>query len=673
MYRLALPTSSKPLKIISHLMLQKTIPEIREEWNRLIAGKRMTSRKLGVILLHTLKISREFTLLLLEAIFPCTRSRPPNYMIEDILCLTILRWHKINKDELSEWTAQEQLRAISRCLMVVLKPTPAGAIHIRYDATTILFQNLDANDLVPIYKLLTMQKYYLGTQSLLHLADRFAKMNTMEDKLRAVGILEYLVADPRRVFNINNPAGASVCTSILKIHGPTKYARPIELAQRLLALGLQPNALVYNDLIALMWRSSELKAAWAIYRQMTAQMEVRDCHTYTGLMLGSLRAADIESLDRAFVLALERELLEPKDWGAFLHIIWSWPASDHSYPVKIGINRPARFRLMLQAYYRVFDLEPLKCLIDIPRKAASQWLGSTVDTILSEGIYHLTEEGFVPIINRIPKLYRSGQRLKPTKYVLSLMASAYVRGLTEPFNVLEFYMHFDKLLKDGDPLVTDLTYNNPSIHNSIIKALSSFDMSRPVAYEVLGDMLEANGDAARQHERPKSSVPRPNEVTFNMAINALMFDGQIEEAENMLHVMRSQGIPPDAVTWTILVRGYARLQDVDGTVRSLQRMEQEGFQSDERTISAFNMLSAGNRELALSKMERVIEENRKTQLSQLSGESSSNYGTTSGGSDTTDAEVSDTVLDDLQREIEDDIFRGKSRPSFTGHRRKRRR
>ncbi|TLS25335.1 hypothetical protein PpBr36_07751 [Pyricularia pennisetigena] len=660
-YRLDLPASPKPPKIIGHLSLQKTIPEIREEWNRYVAGKRITSRKLGVILLCTLKTCPDLMPRLMEAIFPSTRSRLPHYMIEDILCMAILRWHKIVNGKMQNSTGLEQLTAIFRCLRALLRGRPVGHIHMRYDATTILFQNLAYNDLIPLYNICNKKRYLHATQSFLHLADRFAKMKTIEDKNRAIDILGNLVGDKRRTFNINSPASASICTSILKTDWPTKDTKPIQLAQRLLALGLQPNTFIYGTLVTLMWRSGELPTAWAIYDQMAQLVEIKDCSVYNTLMIGSLWAGDIMSLGRAFSLAIQRSLLEASDWGTFLTVLWAWPTPDHAYPDKIGIDRSAKFRLMLEVYSRVFYLEPLKYLIESPEKEDWETSTSLVDSMLSQGVDHLGSD-FVPIIRDIPSPYRPDGLMKPTNHVLKIMTSAYVRGLSAPLKVLEFYIRFDKLLKDGDQLATGLTRKSTTIHNSIVKALSSFDMSRPVAYEVLRDMLEAhgttasaqrnrslikgnhkNGYAAHQHERPTSCLPRPNRETFNMLINALMFDGQIEEAENMLQMMRDQGISLDIVTWNTLVRGYARMQDVDGTVRSLQRMEQEGFQSNDRTISAFNRLSVANRKLALSKMELVIEENRKTQIS-------GDYSTTVSSNG--EVEASEEVVDELQREIE---------------------
>lgn len=685
MYRSVLPTSSNPPEILNHLILQKTIPEIREEWNRLIAGEQITKQELRAIVLNTLTTCPELTPRLLEAIFPSIRSWVPHYIIEDALCWVILRWKEMNKDKMPGSMGHEQLTVISRCLQALIHASPVEHfIHLRYDATTILFKNLQIHDLVPIYHLLNKSRHLLGTQSLLHLAHRFAKMDNMKYKTLAVDIMRDLLFDRQRTFQINSPHGASVCTSILtpnlNTNEPVKNAKPIELAERLMSMGMQPNVFGYNALIALMWRSGELSTAWEIHDQMAQLVEVKDAKTYTNLMLGSLKAGDMASLNRAFSLVLEHSLFGPEDWEIFLYVIWSWPTPGFAYPEKVGINRTTRFRLMLEAYSRIFDLDPLKHIVETPGKEIMDPSKSPMTNNLSGPIMK-TELDLERMIERIPSPYGPDGLMKPTLYALRLMTCSYVRGLPAAFDVMEFYMRFDKLLKDGDLLATELlTHNdgqtgikhhNPGVHNSIIKALCSFDMYRPLAYDVLRDMLHANditasaqqnvlptagnhenGDEPHQYERPGSLLPRPNAVTFNIVIGALMLDGQVREAEATLQMMRDQGNPPDIVTWNTLVRGYAQLQDVDGTVRSLQRMEQEGFQSDDHTIFAFNYLSPVNRDLAMAKMEKVIEANRKTQLW---GKSPSQYSTTKSILDTTDTDVSDKVLHDLQRAIDKDI------------------
>ncbi|QBZ54753.1 hypothetical protein PoMZ_10462 [Pyricularia oryzae] len=673
MYRSVLPTSSNPPEILNHLILQKTIPEIREEWNRLIAGEQITKQELRAIVLNTLTTCPELTPRLLEAIFPSIRSWSPHYIIEDALCWVILRWKEMNKDKMPGSMGHEQLTVISRCLQALLHASPVEHfIHLRYDATTILFKNLQIHDLVPIYHLLNKSRHLLGTQSLLHLAHRFAKMDNMKYKTLAVDIMRDLLFDRQRTFQINSPHGASVCTSILtpnlNTNEPVKNAKPIELAERLMSMGMQPNVFGYNALIALMWRSGELSTAWEIHDQMAQLVEVKDAKTYTNLMLGSLKAGDMASLNRAFSLVLEHSLFGPEDWEIFLYVIWSWPTPGFAYPEKVGINRTTRFRLMLEAYSRIFDLDPLKHIVETPGKDIMDPSKSPMTNNLSGPIMK-TELDLERMIERIPSPYGPDGLMKPTLYALRLMTCSYVRGLPAAFDVMEFYMRFDKLLKDGDLLATELlTHNdgqtgikhhNPGVHNSIIKALCSFDMYRPLAYDVLRDMLHANditasaqqnvlptagnhenGDEPHQYERPGSLLPRPNAVTFNIVIGALMLDGQVREAEATLQMMRDQGNPPDIVTWNTLVRGYAQLQDVDGTVRSLQRMEQEGFQSDDHTIFAFNYLSPANRDLAMAKMEKVIEANRKTQLW---GKSPSQYSTTKSILDTTDTDVSDKI------------------------------
>jgi pentatricopeptide repeat protein len=45
--------------------------------------------------------------------------------------------------------------------------------------------------------------------------------------------------------------------------------------------------------------------------------------------------------------------------------------------------------------------------------------------------------------------------------------------------------------------------------------------------------------------------------------------------------MQSRGMKPDKVTWSTLLSGYALMQDMDGTAKTLSRMDGYSVLSDE--------------------------------------------------------------------------------------------
>lgn len=60
-----------------------------------------------------------------------------------------------------------------------------------------------------------------------------------------------------------------------------------------------------------------------------------------------------------------------------------------------------------------------------------------------------------------------------------------------------------------------------------------------------------------------------------------------------MELMRKRDLVPTEVTWNSLVKGYALMQDISGTVDALARMEGEGFDADVYTTSTLKKIKDG--------------------------------------------------------------------------------
>lgn len=101
--------------------------------------------------------------------------------------------------------------------------------------------------------------------------------------------------------------------------------------------------------------------------------------------------------------------------------------------------------------------------------------------------------------------------------------------------------------------------------------------------------------------------PAPSVYTWSILVYGFMRHKLPREAERILTLMREHGVEPNAVTYNTLAAGYAKLQKIPQAVKAMQRLEAEGFESDDSTLRAFSYIS--NKQRAINLMEAAVEKN----------------------------------------------------------------
>ncbi|EMR66034.1 putative pentatricopeptide repeat protein [Eutypa lata UCREL1] len=375
------------------------------------------------------------------------------------------------------------------------------------------------------------------------IASRFAKSSA--HKLQAADVICSLTDIPG--FDINLPAPASVCTSLLTLDVsdsiPEGQAEPDELFKLLLEHGFRPNLLA-----------------------LTALMHP---HVFSILLNGSKHAFDIPSVRKIIEMVFSRDA-------------WTGIIVDDFIDLMFRENeaRP------LQKFFT----SPLENVIAergvVPRNA-------TLITDLADALRPLPDHLL----------------FKPTSHTLLLLLAAHVRSINNPSKVIRQYRHFNQLIKSRDSVATQLIADKGTkIYDIFLRAMMQFRESLKAPMSIIYNMM-TSAEREKKHTGRNIYHPFPSVHTWTILLNGFKNHKHIRGAVNVLNMMIQLGnVQPNLVTWNALINAFAQVGDVQGAVRTMALLEQGGLSSDDRTVEAFNAFSRARREKAIQLLEEARKE-----------------------------------------------------------------
>jgi leucine-rich PPR motif-containing protein len=84
---------------------------------------------------------------------------------------------------------------------------------------------------------------------------------------------------------------------------------------------------------------------------------------------------------------------------------------------------------------------------------------------------------------------------------------------------------------------------------------------------------------------PEFGCP-PDVVAYNIVINGLFREGQVDKAYNLFREIDNQGILPTVVTYNTVINGLCKAQAVDRAEGVLRQMVHKGVKPNNQTILA---------------------------------------------------------------------------------------
>ncbi|KAL6835203.1 hypothetical protein V8C40DRAFT_233857 [Trichoderma camerunense] len=544
---------------------------------------------------------------------------PPGYAINDVLLFVAQRLRLSSIKNVRERTlrAEEVLELVAK----ILEDAPTGHVPLGQRTAGLFARKLPSEQANELYSMLQRANIKLHPNTLLQFAGKLA--SDMAHKETAFAILKGL-ADSG--IDLNAPSPSSAITTLLHCriaHGSSSESNSSFSAKDTLEYfmdrGFVPNVINATAFLDSLCQQGEVEEAIRLallFSESGVQLDTKAWSTIFRGAKGSLRVENVaKSLDVAKAAnAPYVDVLNNALHAVFYFAEMESRVKRFAVPWVYPLFGP-----MLRAYAKKFELEPLQWwLPDSLPLMLTQTTGNDGEKFDSndlrtwdflETIVPLTEKSFSAPSNQ-PKL-------QPNTTTIAIMLRAYVKTLQNPYDLMAFYAFFKARLEEQggkDSFATQLIKDQGSlIHDTIIMAMTERrGLSRP-ALQVFGDMLKDHLQRNATEGTEKSAAapvhPPPGLCTFSILVRGLFNSGDRILAEQVIHVMKEQGVEPNLVTWNTLTKGYAAMQNINKTVSTLQDMEAAGFKPDLFTFKAFGKLK--NQGRALEMMEGIIDVNRQ--------------------------------------------------------------
>ncbi|KAK7973031.1 hypothetical protein PG996_007259 [Apiospora saccharicola] len=556
-----------------------SVESMRTTWYDIDQVQRET--KWGRMIISALQVNPKILMPLLQATYDASWS--PSYIVEDVARL-LFRHAKVS--------GALERRTFVDLVLFLLDSSPKGNLMFGEDVLASVISWAKLDQVVAIFQYLRLT--------------RFA--SSSEHKALAAEILCYMTE--LESFDINSPAAASVCTSLLNVARgqptPQGDAAPDRLFKTLLEHGLRPNLLNFTALMRNFAVNGHLETAWTVFDLLGQYGIEADDQVYSILLNASKKENDVSSISRVIGSVNAQDRGRPWNVNHANHLLDILYRDNESQDeIRRGQRKHNNaFRLMLQLYAKVFRLHPLQKFLPFNIEELLLWHGpsSRYSTATTRMV------GAVP-----PQTIHS--LADPDSTTLTLMITAHYRSLVKPQHIFQTYKHYNELLARRDSHATAVAQQHGTlVHDMFLKAIMQF---RPyLGYSVRtvkGMLIRAEEEETRQREHSNGATapyaaakkhPYPSVYTWTTLINGFRNHRLPEPAFSILRIMVQEGhVQPNTATWNALIGAYARVGDVVSAVKTMRYLEAAGFQSDRYTVRAMESLKRNAREQAVELLE----------------------------------------------------------------------
>jgi pentatricopeptide repeat protein len=512
-----------------------------EEMAEIWAGFPAESREYrwSQVLLWALCHSTKHVLRFLRATHKDTH--PPGYAVADSLDYVTCCYLKGVKV-----LRERRLSELYRTILFLLKKR-SNTLPLRQRTLYLLLKHLDIGRAITLHDALIDHSVPMHHHTLFHFIKAFATKGYFG---RAYTLLDY-VGESGADFSTKQ--GMSMWSTLLRLSKTGGDSRTrSELLQRMIEYGVRPNVINYCIILENVLETEGWEAAWRVFKLMKEDGVVPDKHIYAVLFKGAKNRGEKEAMGHILDLArADGHLLQNA------HLV-----TDLIHAVYMSIRGVAPYSRIVDTYKRYFDLQPLKDL----RLVYQHLPQADPDTLM-----------------------------QPTPVTLGVMILAFLDLRNDPNTIPAHYSHYRSLIDQGaHPLITQLT-STTHIADAYLLALGSHPQTLPLCTTVISDML-----TLLPYPSPTTPAP-PTVQTWSILVRSYMRHKQSAAAERVLSMMSRMGMRPNEVTWNTLISGYAGMQDVEGAVGAMARMEDEGWWGDERTLEGLGRIIDRDKLLAALK------------------------------------------------------------------------
>ncbi|KAK2056562.1 pentatricopeptide repeat domain-containing protein [Colletotrichum caudatum] len=594
---------------LNWIMDRQAIEYTLENWTSWRIEKRTESESWHTLMFSALWSCPDRALSLLEV--TTEDFTPPGYALKDAIHF-LIKWQS---QELAGEELASHSRALCKFVIAIINKTPQNHVRLPQNIIHNLVSTARIEDAEALYHCLRGDGHPLHHYTLFGMANRLAKAPQSKELALQVAIesIEGGGAD------LNSRQWSSLCTSILGLESKfinegDKFSAADAFGV-LLKHGFVPNMVNYTALIRSLCLTGQVGKAWEVFQVMQRHNIQPDSMIWSTLLDGAKRALSASTIEMVVASAAKHNAIDVPFLNDLLFSLFHFSKAETKENKKAGPGSVPAFGPMLHFYSKIFHLAPLQSLIPVDLSCyldASRGLEMPQDWQMARQLFPALDAA----MSAVP------HKLSPTGATLSIMFLAYVKSLSQPINLISLYAYFRQLISNSNPVTTNFVLEKGTFaYDVIIKALCEYPGMLRAALDIIGDMLkhtlEERSKSISASEEPAAEAaaaaplspsplhPAPSVFTWSILLHGFLSHKEKGSGERILAMMRQHGVEPNLVTWNTLVSGYAKSQDVNKTVHSLQRLEAAGYEADDYTLRAFSNLV--NREAALRKMEDTID------------------------------------------------------------------
>lgn len=512
--------------------------QVREIWQSM--HPRVVGRHWRNYMLWALQHSPEAALKSLDIAISYSIPDIPRYIIED--CLDYLAVHFLS--ELSS-PDPSKLDFIYRLTSTFIKSSRGDRGHYSINQRTIylILAHCNNEQAEALYLNLCDHRISIYHFTLLHFLRRFG----------STGKRSLCANVTQKIIRCRiNPATNVIQKGFVKLlrsRSPRSWYRSSSFfLAELLRTGVRLNIFVYNAAISNSVEARDYDIAFNIYKIARGNGLRADAVTYRTLLKGCWESLDQENLD-SVISDIESNNAIPIDDDLIFYMLYA------SLVIEFNRDRRSVFTNLLPLYTKYYDARPL------------QEIG-------------LVNIGF------------SAHSFKlPFARVLCIMLIAYIRQYSQSSAILtDLYQRYWDLVMQKHPLIAPIAATD-HVANSFILAFGRSLDTLDMCTTIIRSMLQHERSSLPELDSSKTyKIAGPTVYTWSILLNSFTKHGQMVAAEKVLSTMKEIGINPNDVTWNTLVNGYARAQDIDNTMHSIERMEVEGYWIDDYTLLGLRQL-----------------------------------------------------------------------------------
>ncbi|KAI1773505.1 hypothetical protein F4818DRAFT_422778 [Hypoxylon cercidicola] len=497
----------------------------------------------------------------------------PSYILEDSVYLL---FRDFNGEKIN-YARRDQLVGL---VLFLLTNSPPRYISLEQTTIQKLMSWLSTPRVFELYEALKAVEHPLHWNTLLHFASRFAQKSMY--KVEAAEVLHSLRF--KRGFDINSPAAASVCTTLLNLKSeetmPSDKAAPDELFKMLLDLNFRPNLLGLSALMRNFCVRGRVEVAWNIFNLLIQRGIQPDKQVYSILLNGAKNALDIESLQRIVGM-----INTSKSWSPYLlHDLLDFIYQSnefHNKSEKISrrkrkSNSARAWRLMVQTYVKYFHIAPLQSLTRFP-----------LENLLAPG----PEKEPPAHLSQVHRLAATLAPLPdhllmwPNSNTLILMFKAHLRSINNPIPLKDYYTKV--LQKKDDRTIRNLVKKSEgTLRDIFLRDFLQFDSTVQNGLQIVQE------------------ATKPSVYTYAVLMSGLRNRSHPEGVIATLNTAIDEGITPNMPMWNIVIATLLQEYYIREAVKVVQNLEQLGLKANDRTIREIARLSYSKRRYLARLMEK---------------------------------------------------------------------